>query len=127
MPVRQRSVVVLPAPFGPTSPKTSVGPTENERSSTATKSPYSFVSPETSIIPSRGDLHLGVIGERHLAGDADDNCLVADHRVFERRSRQGHLPADYGIAQLTLLYLAAALDGDVRPDRGVRERHAVFD
>ena len=39
MPARQRSVVVFPAPFGPTSPSTSPGPTRNERALTAVKSP----------------------------------------------------------------------------------------
>src|ERR1700733_5032565 len=49
MPDRHRSVVVLPAPLGPTSPMTSPGATRNDRSSTATTSPYSLVSPLTSI------------------------------------------------------------------------------
>ena len=39
MPASARSVVVLPAPFGPISPTISPEPTENVRSSTAVKLP----------------------------------------------------------------------------------------
>jgi len=39
MPVRQRSVVVLPAPLGPTRPSTSPGRTANDKSRTAVNSP----------------------------------------------------------------------------------------
>src|SRR5689334_20783028 len=127
IPVRHRKVVVLPAPFGPTSPSTSVGATENERSSTATKSPYSFVSPVTSIIRSRGDLHLGMIGDRHFAPHADDHRLVTDDRVSERRSRERRLAADDRIAQLAPFDPAPLLDRDVRPDRRLGERDVVLD
>src|SRR5882757_8501526 len=50
IPARQRSVVVLPAPFGPTNPITCPGCTANDNSFTATKSPYNLVKPSTSII-----------------------------------------------------------------------------
>src|SRR5438477_12530787 len=50
IPASERSVVVLPAPFGPMRPITSPGLTENESSVTATKSPYSLVSPSASIM-----------------------------------------------------------------------------
>src|SRR5438552_2911655 len=50
MPARQRKVVVLPAPFGPTSPMTSPGRTVKDRSLTAASSLYSLVSPSTSIM-----------------------------------------------------------------------------
>jgi hypothetical protein len=39
MPARLVSVVVLPAPFGPTSPRISPGATLNDRRSTAVRSP----------------------------------------------------------------------------------------
>ena len=39
MPTMQRSVEVLPAPFGPIRPTTSPGPTRNEKSSTALNVP----------------------------------------------------------------------------------------
>ena len=39
MPARQRSVVVFPAPLGPTRPSTSPGRTANDRSRTAVNSP----------------------------------------------------------------------------------------
>ena len=39
IPAMQRRVDVLPAPFGPTSPRTSPGRTENDRLRTAVKPP----------------------------------------------------------------------------------------
>src|SRR3954447_7489033 len=44
-----RSVVVLPAPFGPRKPTTRPSSAVNDRSSTATTEPKRFVSPATSI------------------------------------------------------------------------------
>src|SRR5262245_43318311 len=49
MPAIARSVVVLPAPFGPTSPSTSPGLTANDSSRTAANVPKILVSPVTSI------------------------------------------------------------------------------
>src|SRR5262245_48000540 len=49
IPAIARSVVVLPAPFGPTSPSTSPGRTANERSCTAVNAPKILDSPVTSI------------------------------------------------------------------------------
>src|SRR4051812_16631311 len=46
-----RSVVVLPAPFGPRNPVTRPGSTVKDRSLTAARSPYRLVSPETTIRP----------------------------------------------------------------------------
>src|ERR1035437_2713860 len=50
MPARQRRVVVLPAPLGPTRPITSPGWTSRSSSFTATNSPYSLVRVLTWII-----------------------------------------------------------------------------
>src|SRR5450756_2407697 len=50
IPARQRSVVVLPAPLGPTSPMTSPGCTSKSSSFTATNSPYNLVRALTWII-----------------------------------------------------------------------------
>src|SRR5690348_15080655 len=50
MPAIARSVVVLPAPFGPTRPRTSPGPTLKDRLRTALKVPNSLESPEISIM-----------------------------------------------------------------------------
>src|SRR6266542_3628505 len=47
-----RSVVVLPAPFGPRKPVTRPGSTVNDRSSTALTRLYCLVRPETTICPS---------------------------------------------------------------------------
>src|SRR5439155_3952111 len=52
MPDKQRSVVVLPAPFGPTNPRTSPGRTVNDKSLTAGNLSYSLVNPSTSIMTS---------------------------------------------------------------------------
>ena len=55
-----RTVVVLPAPFGPRKPNTSPHPTLNETSDSAVRSPKRLVSPSTVIAsspacPRRGD------------------------------------------------------------------------
>src|SRR3954466_4616077 len=50
IPQRQRRVVVLPAPLGPTSPRTSPGPMSNVRWLTAVRFEYSFVRSRTVII-----------------------------------------------------------------------------
>src|ERR1700687_5048584 len=50
IPAMLRSVVVLPAPLGPTSPTTSPLRTVKDRLWTARRSPYSFVKDSTSIM-----------------------------------------------------------------------------
>src|SRR6185503_3911637 len=59
MPAITRSDVVLPAPFGPTSPSTSPGRTMNDRSRTAVNSPNDLQSPAISIMdgPEDGGLY----------------------------------------------------------------------
>src|SRR5689334_24534627 len=54
-----RSVVVLPAPFGPRNPVTRPGSTANDRLSTALTRLYCLVRPETTICPSDIDLLPG--------------------------------------------------------------------
>src|SRR6267378_2690481 len=44
-----RTVVVLPAPFGPRNPKISPASTSKERSSKATRAPKRFVSPSATM------------------------------------------------------------------------------
>src|SRR5262245_29927807 len=51
-PSRISTVVVLPAPFGPSSPKTSPFETWKLMPSTATRSPYVFLSPSTRMTAS---------------------------------------------------------------------------
>src|SRR2546425_10408230 len=67
MPDKQRSVVVLPAPFGPTNPNTSPGRTVKDKSLTAGNLSYSLVNPSTSIMAS-GTEGVGRTGRTHLAG-----------------------------------------------------------
>ena len=43
-PVRIRRIVVLPEPFGPSSPMTSPAPTSRDTRSTASRGPYHLVS-----------------------------------------------------------------------------------
>ncbi len=50
---RVRTVVVLPAPFGPRKPKTSPHPTSKETSSNATRSPNRFERISTESARSR--------------------------------------------------------------------------
>jgi hypothetical protein len=45
-----RTVVVLPAPLGPSSPKTSPGRTSNESPETARRSPKRFSSWSTTMV-----------------------------------------------------------------------------
>src|SRR5688572_16653981 len=61
MPTMQRSVEVLPAPFGPMRPTISPGRTSKEKSSTAVSCPYRLVRWETEITSS----HLITSVERH--------------------------------------------------------------
>src|SRR5438034_89167 len=60
MPASDRSVVVLPAPFGPMRPTISPGPTSNDRSSTATKSTKTRLRCSTEIAMQGGVLDLAV-------------------------------------------------------------------
>src|SRR5258707_6018087 len=75
MPARQRRVVVLPAPLGPTRPRTSPGWTEKDTSLTATNSPYNLVNESTSIMSVLGSLAVAGPGVkesdfRELSGSA---------------------------------------------------------
>src|ERR671911_361829 len=69
IPARLRIVVVLPAPFGPTSPSTSPGPIRKDSPWTAGKSPYSFCSPSTSItgLPGVGAETFPIVGSLRWA------------------------------------------------------------
>src|SRR5437899_1731365 len=62
MPASARSVVVLPAPFGPTRPRTSPRLTEKESLSTATRASYDLVRLETSMPGSTGEIIRGAPG-----------------------------------------------------------------
>src|ERR1051325_7155352 len=57
MPASARSVVVFPAPFGPTSPRISSGATEKESWSTATSESYVFVRLMTSSAGGTGEAY----------------------------------------------------------------------
>src|SRR5215475_8281133 len=61
-----RSAVVLPAPFGPRSPKQTPGGTSRSRSRTATRAPKRFVTPRARIT----DSPAGCIGRTSLGGTA---------------------------------------------------------
>src|SRR4051812_7020920 len=89
MPQRQRSVVVLPAPFGPTRPSTSPGPMSKLRWLTAVRLAYSLVRSRTEIMLASsgrlGDDDRRVIADVHLARHPVDRRAVADERFREPR------------------------------------------
>ena len=72
-----RSVVVLPAPFGPRNPVTAPSRTENDRWSTATTPPYRLVSSTVSIAAT--------------AAQTSEHCRATNvsRRAYRRAARSG--------------------------------------
>ena len=62
-PVRSRSVVVLPAPFGPRKPKTEPLGTVRSSASRAMTSPYRLLSPRTSMAGAQAHLRTAAASE----------------------------------------------------------------
>src|SRR5262245_64094944 len=94
IPAIARSVVVLPAPFGPTSPSTSPGRTANDRSRTAVNVPKTLDSPVTSItfesparIFTRGYSTASRLQVYQAALVRDRDSFRAAHRVELREDR----------------------------------------
>src|SRR6185369_3686285 len=92
------NVVVLPAPFGPTSPSTSPGPTRKDRSRTALKLPNNLESPEISImcIP-----QMSYLDDRMAAAGAGDFAVPS--RLRRSRGVEGMKR----LIAATLLFFAA--------------------
>src|SRR4051812_7432558 len=90
-----RSVVVLPAPFGPRNPTIRPSSTVNDRSSTASTSPKRFVSPATSIACAIGELLSSRPGGSAHARRTSGGKL---HGELERLAgvRAGHLAGHAG-------------------------------
>src|SRR6185437_2319448 len=88
-PQRERRVVVFPAPFGPTSPSTSPGATENDKSSTATSWSYRRVRPRTWSIGPDNLGGAGTCGRRDIVHILTVNILTfADLRCFVGVTKQ---------------------------------------
>src|SRR4029078_1722698 len=121
MPARQRSVVVFPAPFGPTRPRISPGATSNVTPRTAVKSPCSLVSVWAEI--TYGALgahpHDRVVTHVDLTAYTLDDRRVTDQRVPQSGVHHRRGAAHDRVAQLR------ALDSSPRLARNVRDhRHA---
>src|SRR5687767_1191556 len=82
IPARLRIVVVLPAPLGPTSPRTSPALTAKESPWTAGRSPYSFCNPSTSITGLRSRMKLSRIVGRHVGRNISP--AVLESGVYEK-------------------------------------------
>src|SRR5438067_8988853 len=80
MPQRQRSVVVFPAPFGPTRPSTSPGPMSKLRWLTAVRFEYSLVRSRTVIKKVAVELR-----KRYVRPDA------SKHQKHEEKKRKPKL------------------------------------
>src|ERR1039457_6916890 len=96
MPTMQRSVDVLPAPFGPIKPTTSDEATENVRLSTALNSPYVLVRPLISISITVGPREITpgvfvVSGRRSLLRKTAHDF---DRRVGAIADDRAHAPAN---------------------------------
>src|SRR5512146_2344464 len=91
-PASMRSVVVLPAPSGPTRPKISPACTSNESRSTARRSPKRLLIAETSMAAGAlTSLHLHISVGRHagfelVAGivDIDLDAINQSHALLLR-------------------------------------------
>src|SRR4051794_12398832 len=147
-PSRISTVVVLPAPFGPSRPKISPAATWKSMPSTATMSPYRLISPRTSTTGPVGADPVATIGRwyrrrtgrrrRSLAGSVEPPAPVdveRDQRVFRGRRAEGQvcvqsrLQADvaslgFGQKPLLLEHVAIRLDRVAAgSDDGPEDRH----
>src|SRR5262252_817946 len=84
MPAIDRSVVVLPAPFGPQRPTISPAATSNDRSSTAVKLPYVRPKCSTAIGMAVLDLVVSEVGN-YVATHA--SALKAHRQSLKNRER----------------------------------------
>jgi hypothetical protein len=75
--------LVLPAPFGPSSPTTSPRPTVKETPSTAVRRPYRLRSPEHQTAGERGQ-----VGQHPLDGADGDGVAVIAARVRRSSTRR---------------------------------------
>src|SRR3954463_14003518 len=88
--VSTRIAVVLPAPFGPSTPRISPGATENVRSATATSRPYSFATPFASTAWELMGPRLGAQDEPEMNGGfIHGSCGVGHNVGHARAGRRG--------------------------------------
>src|SRR5260370_10602077 len=95
--------LVLPAPFGPTIPTTSPGPTANDRSSAMTTRPNRFVTLSSS---SSGPVIRSLVGWLQVGGDLRLRLQRVVHDLGLNRELRALLPLD------------ADRRGDPHPPRG---------
>src|SRR3982750_2620480 len=105
MPTAMCTVVLLPAPFGPSRPKTSPLPTDSDSPSTARLVPNCFTSAvrvsmvdvtERGLMGSRGSVNGGA----HPAGAARGLYYADEHRRF--RLCQAGRPREHRVARRTV-------------------------
>src|SRR5215472_5795635 len=98
MPARQRSVVVLPAPFGPTRPTISPPSTASERPLTAVNPSYSLTRSWMSMMGATGTASYVQTASRHLdqrrgrrGGRRHRHLLDPPADLVEMREARQHL------------------------------------
>src|SRR5512137_187634 len=94
-----RTVVVLPAPFGPRKPKHSPSSISNEMPSTAVRSPYFLVSPEARTRTAMGRLShpLEEGFETGVAAEGIEVAVVLVPALLEEPAARGPLEAVDGL------------------------------
>src|SRR5919197_3436208 len=117
MPASDRSVVVLPAPFGPIRPTISPAATSNERSSTATNEPYTRRKCSTV----RAMLELGVPEvEDYVASHA--SAMKAHRQSLKNREHNRQFRSRLRTA---LKNVRSAIDGNDLPGAKAALKDAI--
>src|SRR5262250_678044 len=114
--------LVLPAPFGPTIPTTTPGPTANERSSAMTTRPNRFV---TSSSSSSGLVIRSLVGRLEIGGDLRLRLQRVVHNLGLDRELRALLPLDADRRGDRHARRGAAGGEVQRPGHRVREVHLV--
>src|SRR5450830_1729710 len=84
-PVRHEKRVVLPAPFGPMTPKISPGSTSNETALTATRPPKRFVSARTETMGSGIDVEAPQASRPKPPHEAEEAFRLEEHDGDQER------------------------------------------
>src|ERR1035437_6264089 len=85
-PVRHEKRVVLPAPFGPMTPKISPGSTSNETALTATRPPKRFVSARTETMGSGIDVEAPESSREEPLHETEEALRFEKHHRDEERA-----------------------------------------
>src|ERR1039458_9358249 len=84
-PARHEKRVVLPAPFGPMTPKISRGATSNETALTATRPPKRFVSARTETMGSGIDVEAPQASRPKPPHEAEEAFRLEEHDGDQER------------------------------------------